>query len=210
MKLKFILCLSMVLLVSFSVYSKKKTRKKKVPVKIEEQTKPTIIQPNTFNTMMLCGSKDGMPAWYLALVKGFTFPPNFKAPQFYRTTSINEEQLNNFLNTVPYDSSNMKITVPLFIDKTLQCKEFTIERVRTMDDELQAKYPDLRSYRVYEQANQLNAGRIDCDGTSTKFMITYNQQVYFIAPVNFKQRLYYACYAKNDPNFQKEEFERRR
>ena len=78
-----------------------------------------------------------------------------------------------------------------------------------MDSALQAKYPQLMSFRVYEKSNLLNAGRIDCDGVSTKMMITYNQETYFVTPVQFNKKRYYASYSKNDPNFKKETFERK-
>jgi glutamine amidotransferase-like uncharacterized protein len=77
-----------------------------------------------------------------------------------------------------------------------------------MDSVLQAKYPQLMSFKAFEKGNNLNAARIDCDGFSTKFMVTYNGTTYFVNPVKFKNKIYYASYTKDDPNFVKQKFER--
>lgn len=204
----FLLCVT----VGVSSFARKKNKGKqrKLPptTTVQQQTKPIAVSMPKM--ALLCPAKDTLPPWYLAIVKGFTFPSNFKSPANYRTVSIDNSRLSSYLRAIPYKGSSMMLTVPLFINNTLQCKEFTIERVQTMDDELQAKYPDLMSFRVYEKTNQLNAGRIDCDGKSTRFMITYENEVYFLEPIVFKNNTYYATYSKNDPNFQKQNFEGRR
>ncbi|HPI54756.1 MAG TPA: hypothetical protein PLU10_08695 [Chitinophagaceae bacterium] len=193
---------------SFSKQKIKGKQRKGAQTTTAQATKPIAVSMPKM--VLLCPAKDTLPPWYLAIVKGFTFPENFKSPANYRTVSIDNARLNSYLRSIPYKASTLMLTVPLFINGTLQCKEFTIERVQTMDDVLQAKYPDLMSFRVYEKANQLNAGRIDCDGKTTRFMITYDSEVYFLEPVVFKNNTYYASYSKNDPNFQKQNFESRR
>jgi YHS domain-containing protein len=77
-----------------------------------------------------------------------------------------------------------------------------------MDSVLQAKYPELKSFKAFDKNNSLNTVRIDCDGQQTRFMITYNGKIYYIEPVAFSGRTYYACYAKDDANFIKNNFER--
>lgn len=182
-------------------------KKKKVKNKTE---KVTHILPTTDkSSLMLCNSTYGMPTWKLNFVNGFQFPLGFQAPANYRLVTINNVLLDEYLKTIPYEKSEMKINIPLFINKTLDCKEFTIERVVTMDSTLQAKYPNLMSFKIYDKTNQLNAGRVDCDDTSTKIMLTFNDEVYFVTPIMYNSKMYYACYSKNDPNFQKKSFERK-
>jgi hypothetical protein len=78
----------------------------------------------------------------------------------------------------------------------------------TMDSALQAKYPELLSFKAFASDNSLNAARIDCDGINTRIMITYDSKVYYITSVVFNTITYYACYAKDDSNFIKQPFER--
>jgi hypothetical protein len=185
---------------------KKKTKKKKVVQQTQVIT--PVVAPNTVNTMRLCPATDMMPAWYLAIAKGFTFPENFQAPANYRLLNINEARLDSLFRMTNYFKSNQKIMIPLYMDKTLQCKEFSLVRVETMDSALQAKYPQLMTFRAYEEKNQLNAARIEMDGVNTRMMVTYDTKRYFIQSFLFKGQKYYASYAQDDPNFQKEKFER--
>jgi hypothetical protein len=130
------------------------------------------------------------------------------APANYRLLSISDKQLDEYLHSIPYDNSDKHITIPLYMNGIMECKDFTITRTETMDSVLQAKYPQLMSFKAFEKGNNLNAARIDCDGSSTKFMVTYNGTTYFVNPVKFKNKIYYASYTKDDPNFVKQKFER--
>jgi hypothetical protein len=167
-----------------------------------------VVDTKYANTMLLCSSKNGMPVWYMAIVKDFQFPTNFMAPANYRLLSISDKQLDEYLHSIPYDNSDKHITIPLYMNGIMECKDFTITRTETMDSVLQAKYPQLMSFKAFEKGNNLNAARIDCDGFSTKFMVTYNGTTYFVNPVKFKNKIYYASYTKDDPNFVKQKFER--
>ena len=203
----FVLTCSMLFLFAFSSEANKK--KKKV---LQTKTSKVVVAASSsviqVSSLMLCNADYGMPTWYLNMVKGFQFPSNFQAPLNYRLVTIQEKELGDYLKTIPFEKSENKIKVPIYSNRMIDCVEFTIERVTTMDSVLQAKYPDLMSFRIYEKSNQLNAGRIDCDGVSTKMMLTYNQETFFVTPVSFNKKTYYACYSKNDPNFKKEAFER--
>jgi hypothetical protein len=203
----FVLTCSMLFLFAFSSEANKK--KKKV---LQTKTSKVVVAASSsviqVSSLMLCNADYGMPTWYLNMVKGFQFPSNFQAPLNYRLVTIQEKELGDYLKTIPFEKSENKIKVPIYSNRMIDCVEFTIERVTTMDSVLQAKYPDLMSFRIYEKSNQLNAGRIDCDGVSTKMMLTYNQETFFVTPVSFNKKTYYACYSKNDPNFKKESFER--
>jgi hypothetical protein len=146
----------------------------------------------------------------LAIVKGFEFPKGMKAPANYRLASINDAKLNEYLSYVPYDfekSVKKMIQLPLYQNGLLTCKEYRIVRVQTMDSALQAKYPQLMSFKAYDPNNPLNTARIDCDGESTKILIYEDGQSYFVQPCLFKNKWFYACYGKNDPNFKKYDFE---
>ena len=203
----FVLTCSMLFLFAFSSEANKK--KKKV---LQTKTSKVVVAASSsviqVSSLMLCNADYGMPTWYLNMVKGFQFPSNFQAPLNYRLVTIQEKELGDYLKTIPFEKSENKIKVPIYSNRMIDCVEFTIERVTTMDSVLQAKYPDLMSFRIYEKSNQLNAGRIDCDGVSTKMMLTYNQETFFVTPVSFNKKTYYACYSKNDPNFKKESFEK--
>ncbi|MBL7766577.1 MAG: hypothetical protein JNJ58_10810 [Chitinophagaceae bacterium] len=205
---KFIV-LGMALLMSVTSASakhKKKTRKKKI-VK-QTQVVPPVAAPSTVNSLRLCASTDMMPAWYLAIEKGFKFPENFQAPAYYRLLNINEARLDSLFRMTAYFKSNQKIMLPLYVDKTLHCKEFSLVRVETMDSALQAKYPQLMTFRAYEEKNQLNAARIEMDGVNTRMMVTYDGKQYYIQSFLHNGQKFYASYAQDDPNFRKEKFER--
>lgn len=210
MKMKFLASLGMVFLLIGTgqdvwALKKKKRRAKPKPVQPKPIVKP---QPNTMNTLLLCSNTEGIPFWRLALVKGFQFPAKFQAPADYRLTTFNEAEMKLFLDSTPYAPLSRKIILPLYIDKAFSCKEFNLSRTETMDSVLQAKYPELKSFKAFDKNNSLNTVRIDCDGQQTRFMITYNGKIYYIEPVAFSGRTYYACYAKDDPNFIKNNFER--
>jgi hypothetical protein len=203
----YVLTCSMLVLFAFSSVANKKKVKRAKTSKEAVSVAPVTVQNHS--SLMLCNTDYGMPTWYLNMVKGFRFPSNFRGPLNYRLVTIEEKQLQDYLKTIPFEKSENKINVPIYKNRTIHCVEFTIERVTTMDSTLQAEYPQLMSFRVYEKSNLLNAGRIDCDGVSTKMMITYNQETFFVTPVSFNKKTYYACYSKNDPNFKKESFERK-
>ena len=98
--------------------------------------------------------------------------------------------------------------LPLFMNNTIECKEFIISRTETMDSVLQAQYPELKSFKAFAADNSLNTARIDCDGVNVKMMVTYDHKVYFITSTPYNQTNYYICYAKDDPNFVKDKFEK--
>jgi hypothetical protein len=207
---KIILSLILLTLATASVdaHKKKAKRKKVVRKSVVTKTDTSVVDTKYANTMLLCSSKNGMPVWYMAIVKDFQFPTNFMAPANYRLLSISDKQLDEYLHSIPYDNSDKHITIPLYMNGIMECKDFTITRTETMDSVLQAKYPQLMSFKAFEKGNNLNAARIDCDGSSTKFMVTYNGTTYFVNPVKFKNKIYYASYTKDDPNFVKQKFER--
>ena len=85
-----------------------------------------------------CYTMYDMPSWYLQVVNGFKFPENMQVPANYRIASINDTLLNKYLHTIPYDVYNKKITIPIYQNFKVECKEFLIQRVITMDSSLQA------------------------------------------------------------------------
>jgi hypothetical protein len=190
---------------------KKKVKRKKATrvVKTQSPKVDTLANdPRYANTMLLCAAKQDMPVWYLAIDKSFQFPEGFNAPANYKLLSISEKQLNDYLASVPFEKRSKHITLPLYIDGVMQCVDMDIERNVTMDSVLQAKYPQLMSFRAFEKGNELNTARIECDGEAVKMMITYQGETYFVNQINHKGKKYFASYAKNDPNFIKKQFER--
>ncbi len=185
---------------------KKKTKRQKKVVKKTVVAAP--IRTDTLNqSLLLCYTRYDMPSWYLAVNKDFRFPVDMQQPANYRLATINDTLFTNYLKTIPFEVYNKKVNLPLFVNQSIACKEFAIQRVVTMDSALQAKYPDLMSFKAVDEANPLNTARIDCDGSKTQIMMTIDGETYFANPILFNKKIYYACYSKNDPNFQKQSFE---
>lgn len=213
MKLKWILLgLSLLFLQhqGFAVKKKKVARKK-----ISAVSKPTPSAPGAaafrFTELPLCQNDYLFPKWQLAIVKDFVFPAGVKAPSNYRLVTIHDGKLFEYLSYVPYDfekAEKKMIQIPLYMNGVLTCKDYRIMRVQTMDSALQAAYPKIMSFKAYDPNNPLNTARIDCDEFHTKIMIREEGQTYFVQPYPFKNKTFYACYGKNDPNFKKEDFER--
>lgn len=207
---KFLLFALSAFLLTPSADAQKKSRKhKKKKVIAKQVVAPMPVSAsNPSNTMRLCDASFPQPAWFLELPKGFTFPPNFPKPAAYRLVSTIDSTFKSFLNGISQDGNASKITLPLFMNNTVVCKEFIINRTQTMDSALQAKYPFLLSFKAYAADNGLNAARIECDETSVKMMITYDGKAYFVQSLLWNNRMLYACYAKDDVNFTKDKFER--
>jgi len=191
-----------------SAIEAKKTQKKKKAA--TQKVQPVLVEKNTnpANTLRLCDAVYPQPAWFIAHPSGFTFPANFQSPADYRILTTIDSSWKNYLKSVPYENSRMQLTLPLFMDGTVQCRDFIITRVETMDSALQAKYPDLMTFKASTVTNGLNTARIECDASSIKISITYDGKGYYIHPVEWNQRMYYVCYAKDDRNFVKQKFER--
>jgi hypothetical protein len=155
----------------------------------------------------LCRSTAEWPSWYFKSIVNFQFPENTIKPKNYRLLKANELGIMDVLKKVQYDKPEIIISLPIYVDEMLDCKQFRIERVRTMDDELQAKYPMLMSFKATEEGNPNNTARIDTDGKTTKFMIIYNNETCYLTQIIAKNETLFVAYAKNDPNFSKKPFE---
>ena len=185
--------------------TRKHLQKATVTSKVTMSSKKNI---NKSNTMRLCDATYPQPSWFLELPRDFKFPANFQQPAAYTLVSTIDTVFNSYLKSIPYDSSQVKLLLPLFIDNTIHCKEFIVSRSMTMDSALQAKYPSLMSFKAFTTTNSLNAARIECDENSVKMMIIYDKKVYYINSVKYNKMNYYVCYAKDDINFVKDKFER--
>ncbi len=208
--MKNLILLALVLFISLNSDAAKKNKHKKQvkAVKKIEVVKTDIKSTDKANAMRLCSTPYPQPTWFLELPKGFKFPANFQQPAAYRIVSTIDTVFSSFLNGIQYDKSNTRIVLPLFMNNTIECKEFIVSRAITMDSALQAKYPKLMSFKAFAADNSLNMARIDCDENSVKMMITFDKKVYYINSVVFNKMKYYLCYAQDDPNFVKEKFER--
>ena len=188
---------------SFAFKPKKSKKITKKPIKTKIVTKNT----DTINqSLMLCYAPYGMSSWYLAMNIHFQFPENVQKPSDYKLVTTNDTVFSNYLKTIPFDTFNHKINLPLYSNKSNVCKEFNIARVLTMDSVLQQKYPELMSFKAVEKNNPLNTARIECDGKSIQIMIEYDGETYFATPYIFNKKTYYACYSKNDANFIKQPY----
>ncbi|HMN33288.1 MAG TPA: hypothetical protein PKA54_07940 [Chitinophagaceae bacterium] len=207
MKRSIFILLSLILLVDIQSFAQKSKAKRK-NVKRTQMRSQTITKSDTINqSLMLCYAPYGMSAWYLALNIKFQFPENISKPSNYKLVTTNDTVFSAYLKTIPFDTFTHKIILPLYSNKTINCKEFQIARVWTMDSTLQNKYPDLMTFKAVEENNPHNTARIECDGKTTQIMIEYNGETYFATPYLFNKKIYYACYSKNDPSFIKQNFE---
>lgn len=211
MKLKWIALSLAALLCVGTIEAQKKRKKKKVIPKVAVVAKVDTVPKKLYHTLPICKNDFYFPEWELVVIKDFVFPSNMKTPANYRILSINQKDLNEYMASIPYENNgSMKIQLPIFRNGVISCKDYLAMRVVTMDTALQAKYPEIMSFKGSDAANQANTVRIDCNGVGTSIMIREENETLFIEPVEFKNRIYYACYSKNDPNFTKDDFENNR
>lgn len=187
---------------------RKPSKKKVAPKTVVAPAPAPVSETNPSNTMRLCDATLPQPAWFLELPKGFAFPANFPKPSAYRLVSTIDSTFMAFLNGISTEGNSSRITIPLFMNNTLVCKDFIINRTQTLDSALQAKYPFLMSFKAYAADNGLNAARIERDETAVRMMVTYDGKTYFVQSLPWNKRMLFACYAKDDPNFIKDKFER--
>lgn len=197
------------LVLSVGILSARHDRKKKA--KAPEKPKQEVQRTTQYNpaaTFRLCDATGTQPAWFLSTPKGFSFPTNFPQPAAYRLVSTIDSAWMNFLHKVSYTDSNTRVTVPVFINETIQCKEFLIQRVETMDSALQAKYPMLMTFKARTAENGLNTARLECDENGVKVMVRFDNKTYFMQPMPYGDKTIYCCYAQDDVNFHKKAFEK--
>ena len=205
---KFYTLICIALFVSYFTADAQKKKTKRVKKAVKKTIVAAPIKTDTLNeSLLLCYTRYDMPSWYLAVNKDFRFPVDMQQPAEYRLATINDTLFTNYLKTIPYEVYNKKVNLPLYANYSIACKEFAIQRVVTMDSALQAKYPNLMSFKAVDEANPLNTARIDCDGNTTQIMMSIDGETYYATPILFNKKTYYACYSKGDPNFTKRSFE---
>lgn len=177
----------------------KTTNATKTPVKNE----PTILN----NSLVLCASKDSMPAWYLNEPADFRFPANYPVPKQYQLFATVYPWLKTSLQKIPFGRDGGKITLPIPVNGGVQCIDYTIGRVLTMDSALQARYPQLMSFAAYQTSNPLNDVRIDCDDSNIKMMVRHNGVTYFFQSLPYKSTYLFVSYEKGNAGISKQPFE---
>lgn len=181
-------------------YTKPKTTSTaKAPVKYEA--------PILNNSLLLCPSKDSMPAWYLNEPADFRFPANYPVPKQYQLFATVYPWLKMSLQKIPFTRDGGKITLPIPIQGGVQCIDYNIGRVLTMDSALQARYPQLMSFAAYQTTNPLNDVRIDCDDSNIKMMVRHNGVTYFFQSLPYKSTYLFVAYEKNNAGISKQPFE---
>ncbi len=181
--------------------AKAKPKTTQVPVAIKQE--PTILN----NSLLLCASKDSMPAWYLNEPADFRFPANYPVPTQYQLYGTVYVWLKASLQKIPFARDGASITLPIPVDGGVQCIDYTIGRVLTMDSALQAKYPQLMSFAAYQKGNPLNDVRIDCDDSAIKMMVRHNGEIYFYQTLPYKNTFLFVAYNKNRAGITKKPFE---
>lgn len=177
----------------------KSTSAIKAPVKYDA--------PILNNSLLLCAAKDSMPAWYLNEPADFRFPANYPVPKEYQVYATVYPWLKTSLQKIPFTRNGGKITLPIPVQGGVQCIEYTIGRVLTMDSALQAKYPQLMSFAAYQTSNPLNDVRIDCDDNTIKMMVRHNGVTYFFQSLPYKSTYLFVAYEKNNAGISKQPFE---
>lgn len=208
--MKLILLLSAFLLcINTDVLAKNRKRKLRKKTGTSANTKPTVPpQSGKTKDLLLCANSENIPFWHLSPTSIINFPSTMQKPRFYRVLTYSESNMRAYLKNTPFADSSVKIIIPVFMNNTLECKTFQLSRTKTMDDALQAKYPEIMSFKGFEPGNPFNTIRIETSEKTASFMINYNNDVLFINPITENGKTYYATYSKNDPNFIKKEFEK--
>lgn len=203
--------LALMLVASTSVLvaqSKKKKSSKAKPKTTVSTTTPIKSEPPVLNnSLLLCPSTDSMPAWYLNEPADFRFPANYPVPTQYQLFGTVYTWLKTSLQKIPYTRNGGSITLPVPVNGGVQCIQYNIGRVLTMDSALQAKYPQLMSFAAYQKGNPLNDVRIDCDDSNIKMMIRHNGVTYFYQSLPYKNTYLFVAYDKSHAGISKKPFE---
>jgi hypothetical protein len=201
------LLLIMVCVTIVSAQTKKKKVSKAKPnttrVAVANKQEPTILN----NSLLLCASKDSMPAWYLNEPADFRFPANYPVPTQYQLYATVYNWFKLSLQKIPFTRDGASITLPIPVDGGVQCIDYSIGRVLTMDSALQAKYPQLMSFAAYQKGNPLNDIRIDCDDNNIKMMVRHNGEIFFYQTLPYKNTYLFLAYNKNRAGVIKKPFE---
>ena len=177
---------------------KPKTNTTQVPV-----STPTLLN----NSLVLCASIDSFPAWHLTEPADFKFPANFPAPTHYQLYGTIYKWFKSSLTKIPYAPASARLSIPVPIAGGVQCIDYTVKRVQTMDSVLQAKYPQLMSFSAAQVGNPLNDVRIDCDGDQITMMIRHQGETYFMRTMPYKGTYLFVAYNKQHAGYIKKPFE---
>ncbi len=118
------------------------------------------------------------------------FKPNKEMilPNAYSTFTLQAENFTSQLK-----SGKIELPMP-----NGELSSHLVEDSQTMSEELQAKYPNIRSYKGYNEANSLCQSRIDQKDESFKIVIFCNDASIYIQDLN-DLGLYFVYYKKDLP-----------
>lgn len=200
--------LGLMVLTTTAVFSQQKKRRSSKP-----KPKPAVVQvqPTTptllNNSLVLCSSIDSLPAWHLTEPADFKFPANYPVPTQYQLYGTIYKWFKSSLTKIPYAPATSRLSIPLPIAGGVQCIDYTVKRVQTMDSALQAKYPQLMSFAASQVGNPLNDVRIDCDGDNISMMIRHEGETYFMRSMPYKGTYLFLAYNKQHAGYKKQPFE---
>ena len=107
-------------------------------------------------------------------------------PNAYRSYKLNSENFSNFLEQglvpIPMPDGNVVM--------------YKVEDSKVMSEELQAKFPNIRSFKGYEENNTLCQSRIDQINHTFKIVVFCNDATIYIEDL-YDLGLYFVYY-KND------------
>ncbi|MBU3677533.1 MAG: hypothetical protein FGM54_10215 [Chitinophagaceae bacterium] len=187
----------------FSQHKKHRSSKAKAKPTSVQTSAPVLLN----NSLVLCPSIDSLPAWHLAEPADFKFPANYPVPTQYQLYGTIYKWFKLALTQIPYAPATRRLTLPVPVAGGVQCIDYQVKRVQTMDSALQAKYPQLMSFAASQVGNPLNDMRIDCDGDQISMMIRHQGETYFMRAMPYKGTYLFVAFNKQHAGDKKKPFE---
>lgn len=122
-------------------------------------------------------------------------------PQRYKVVELDFDALKKTLATAPKrfseNAQNQSIVIDIpFPDGSFQ--QFRVEEASVMHDDLQAKYPSIRSFAAYGITNRHNTLRCEYSDNGFSAMIFCPEATYFIDSYAKNNTSFYIVYDKKD------------
>lgn len=144
-------------------------------------------------------------SWYSVYdTKGLNLPPMQESdslPKDFLAFKINTQALYSYLGsleTLPYEKR--VISVP--VNGGNNCILFHLEPSGTLSEELQKKFPELKSFKGLSEQDPNAQLRLDFDGKTVKAAIFHDNKTELISPWKDKQGFqYYLLYDKEDAGY---------
>ncbi len=122
-------------------------------------------------------------------------------PQLYKVVELDFDALKKTLANAPkrfaQNAQNQSVVIEIpFPDGSFQ--QFRVEEASVMHDDLQAKYPSIRSFAAYGVTNRYNTMRCEYSENGFSAMIFCPEATYFIDTYAKNNTNFYVVYDKKD------------